>query len=42
MANSVHNNKYDYSKINFKPGINKITIICPEHGIYQKKKFKTS
>lgn len=31
-ANSVHNCKYDYSKIDFKSIRDKITIICPKHG----------
>ena len=31
-ANSVHNNKYDYSKVEYKNGTTKVCIICPEHG----------
>lgn len=28
----MHGDKYDYSKINYVKGRNKIVIICPEHG----------
>lgn len=28
----IHNNKYDYSKVNFVDGTVKVCIICPEHG----------
>lgn len=31
-ANSVHNNKYDYSKIDYKGVETKVCIICPIHG----------
>ena len=31
-ANIVHNNKYDYSKVNYTGKRNKIIIICPIHG----------
>ena len=31
-ANLVHNNKYDYSKVNYINNRTKICIICPEHG----------
>ena len=31
-ANIVHNNKYDYSKVNYVNVITKVCIICPEHG----------
>ena len=38
-ANEVHNNKYDYSKINYTGNHNKVCIICPEHGeFYQEAK----
>jgi very-short-patch-repair endonuclease len=30
-ANQIHNNKYDYSKIEYKNGYTKICIICTEH-----------
>lgn len=31
-ANEVHNNKYDYSKVEYKNNKTKVCIICPEHG----------
>ena len=31
-ANKVHNNKYDYSKVEYKSAREKVCIICPEHG----------
>ena len=31
-ANAKHNNKYDYSKVNYINSKTKICIICPEHG----------
>lgn len=37
----IHNNKYDYSLI--KPDNNiKISIICPEHGIFKQKPYHHS
>ena len=35
-ANKIHNNKYDYSKANYKNVHQHITIICPEHGEFQQ------
>ena len=31
-AKEVHGDKYDYSKVEYKKAIEKICIICPEHG----------
>ena len=31
-AKKVHNNKYDYSKVDYKNNSTKVCIICPEHG----------
>ena len=31
-AKKVHNNKYDYSKVNYINGRTKVTIICSKHG----------
>ena len=31
-ASVLHNNKYDYSKVNFVDTHTKVCIICPEHG----------
>lgn len=35
-ANKVHNNKYDYSLVEYKNSKSKITIICPIHGEFQQ------
>ena len=35
-ANKVHNNKYIYSEAVYTKAINKIKIICPEHGIFEQ------
>lgn len=31
-ANKIHNNKYDYSKLNYTNSISKIIVICKKHG----------
>lgn len=31
-AKQIHNNKYDYSKVEYIDSITKVCIICPEHG----------
>ena len=31
-AKLVHNDKYDYSKVNYIGCFDKVCIICPEHG----------
>jgi very-short-patch-repair endonuclease len=36
-ANKVHNNKYDYSEINYKNNRTKINIICYKHGTFEQK-----
>ena len=36
-ANKVHNNKYDYSKVNYINSYTKVEIICPKHGIFLQK-----
>ena len=33
-AEKVHDNKYDYSKVEYKNNRTKINIICPEHGVF--------
>lgn len=33
-ANQVHNNKYDYSLVEYKTSKDNIKIICPKHGIF--------
>ncbi|EHU2721385.1 hypothetical protein AZE73_RS00035 [Acinetobacter baumannii] len=34
--NKVHNGKYQYDFKNYKSNKSKITIVCPEHGIYEQ------
>ena len=36
QANKIHNNLYDYSKIDFKNMNTKIKIICKEHGEFEQ------
>lgn len=36
-ANKIHNNKYDYSLVNYKNSNSKIIIICPIHGKFEQK-----
>ena len=31
-AKEIHDNKFDYSKVNYTGWLNPVTIICPEHG----------
>ena len=31
-SNKIHNNKYDYSKVEYINSLTKVCIICPEHG----------
>lgn len=38
-CNSVHNNKYDYSKVNYKNLGEKITVICPKHGEFNVQAY---
>jgi hypothetical protein len=35
-ANKVHNNRYDYSKVNYVRSNYKIKIICPVHGEFEQ------
>ena len=32
LSQKIHNNKYDYSKVNYINNCTKVCIICPEHG----------
>ena len=38
-ANLVHNNKYDYSKIQFNNINDKVEIICPKHGSFFQRLY---
>jgi len=35
-ANLIHNNKYNYSLLNYTKGLNKIKVICPTHGVFEQ------
>ena len=32
---TVHGNKYDYSIVDYKNTITKVSVICPQHGVFQ-------
>jgi hypothetical protein len=36
-ANLIHENKYDYSLVEYQSAIKKIKIICPVHGIFEQQ-----
>lgn len=36
-ANKIHNNKYDYSKVEYINSTTKVEIICPKHGSFFQK-----
>jgi hypothetical protein len=36
-ANKIHNNKYDYSEVDYKKSSNKVKIICPNHGDFLQR-----
>jgi hypothetical protein len=36
-ANIIHNDKYDYSLVDYFNNKTKVKIICPEHGIFEQK-----
>lgn len=36
-VSKIHNNKYDYSKVEYKGAHKKVCIICPEHGEFWQK-----
>lgn len=38
-CNKIHNNKYDYSLVNYDHIHDVIQIICPEHGIFEQKAY---
>jgi hypothetical protein len=35
-SSKIHNNKYDYSMVDYSTTNNKVKIICPNHGIFEK------
>ena len=36
----IHNNKYDYSLVEYKNSHTKIKIMCSKHGVFEQKPFK--
>lgn len=36
-AKEIHNNRYNYSKVEYKNSKTKVIIICPEHGEFKQK-----
>ena len=36
-ASSIHNNKYDYSLVDYKKSKTKVKIICPVHGVFEQR-----
>jgi len=36
-VNVIHNNKYDYSKVNYVNSYTKVEIVCPKHGSFFQK-----
>jgi hypothetical protein len=36
-ATQIHGDKYDYSLTNYIGNINKVKIICPEHGVFEQE-----
>jgi hypothetical protein len=36
-ANKIHNNKYEYSLVEYKNNKTKVKIICKEHGIFEQR-----
>jgi len=37
IAQKIHGNKYDYSKVKYKNSSTKVCIICPEHGEFWQR-----
>ena len=36
-ASNMHNNKFDYSKVEYKTNKGRVIIICPEHGEFEQQ-----
>ena len=39
-SNKIHNNKYDYSLVDYKNNSTKIKIICPVHGEFEQMPYE--
>ena len=37
--NKRHNNKYDYSQVNYSRNFNKVKIKCNKHGFFEQNAF---
>lgn len=35
-AKQLHNNKYDYSLVDYQKSSIKVKIICPKHGVFEQ------
>jgi len=38
-ANTIHGNKYDYSKVSFITVVNRVKIVCPDHGEFDQQAY---
>lgn len=36
QASAIHDNKYDYSLVNYKNSTTKVAILCPKHGVFNQ------
>lgn len=36
-ANLIHNNRYEYSKVEYINSSTKVSIICPKHGVFEQR-----
>ena len=36
QSNKIHNDKYDYSLVNYKNNNSKVKIMCPNHGVFEQ------
>jgi len=42
ISKKIHNNKYNYSLVNYENGRTKVKIICPIHGIFEQIPYNHS
>ena len=38
-AKNIHQNKYDYSLVEYKNNKTKVKIICKEHGVFEQRPY---
>ena len=41
-SSEIHNNKYDYSLVEYIDNKTKVKIICPEHGVFEQRPSRVS